>query len=220
MVRAVIFDLDNCLSPAEAVDRELYEPAFEAIRGANHGAVPDDVLQRALSAMWRHPLDWVAESYGFSPAMLSAGWAAFVEMEAAAPMHGYADLPVLASLPVLRFLVTSGFRRLQESKIQALGVEDLFTRIYIDALDEPGRKGKQALFEEIVRTHGLSADEVLVVGDSSHAEIEAGNRLGLPTVQILRPGVPRGTNATHYIESLGELPDLLGRMQRTGRTRR
>lgn len=211
MVQALIFDLDNCLSPADAVGRALYEPAFAAIRSANRGVAPDDQLQQAFSDMWRHPLDWVAKRYDFSPAMLEAGWAVFVGMEAAPPVRGYADLPVLASLPVLRFLVTSGFRRLQESKIRALEIEHLFTGIYIDAIDEPGRKGKQALFEEIARTHGLRADEMLVVGDSSHSEIEAGNRLGIETVQILQPGVPRGTNATHYIESLVELQDLLRR---------
>lgn len=45
-----------------------------------------------------------------------------------------------------------------------------------------------------------AADEVLVVGDNPDSEIEAGNRLGLRTVQVLRPGVPRGNNATHYIK--------------------
>jgi FMN phosphatase YigB (HAD superfamily) len=46
---------------------------------------------------------------------------------------------------------------------------------------------------------------VLVVGDNPKSEIEAGNRLGMPTVQILRPGVARGATATHYIHELSEL---------------
>jgi hypothetical protein len=58
--------------------------------------------------------------------MLVAGWAVSVRLEVATPMRGYADLRTLAELPVLRFLVTSGFRRLQESKIMALGFERLF----------------------------------------------------------------------------------------------
>lgn len=38
-------------------------------------------------------------------------------LEVTTPMQGYGDLDVLKELPVQRFLVTSGFRRLQESKI-------------------------------------------------------------------------------------------------------
>jgi hypothetical protein len=35
-------------------------------------------------------------------------------------MHGYGDLALLAEIPAKLLLVTSGFRRLQESKIEAL----------------------------------------------------------------------------------------------------
>jgi putative hydrolase of the HAD superfamily len=48
-----------------------------------------------------------------------------------------------------------------------------------------------------------------VVGDNPEAEIAAGNRLGIQTVQTLRAGVPRADNATFYIHTLAELPELL-----------
>jgi FMN phosphatase YigB (HAD superfamily) len=56
---------------------------------------------------------------------------------------------------------------------------------------------------------GLSSEEVIVVGDNPDSEIEVGNRLGIRTVQILRPEVPRGENATHHIVTLTELKTLL-----------
>jgi len=37
----------------------------------------------------------------------------------------------------------------------------------------------------------------------------AGNQLGITTVQVLRAGVPRGNNASHYIDDLAELKGLL-----------
>jgi putative hydrolase of the HAD superfamily len=49
----------------------------------------------------------------------------------------------------------------------------------------------------------------MVVGDNPDSEIVAGNRLGMKTVQVLRPGVPRGDNATAHINSLNELGELL-----------
>jgi putative hydrolase of the HAD superfamily len=105
--------------------------------------------------------------------------------------------------------VTYGFRRLQDSKIRALGFEQLFDAIHVDAIDEADRKGKQGIFKEIIDTSRLDPAEVLVVGDNPDSEIESGNRLGARTAQILRAGVSRGSNATHYIHSLAELKELM-----------
>jgi putative hydrolase of the HAD superfamily len=55
----------------------------------------------------------------------------------------------------------------------------------------------------------LTPTEVFVIGDNPDSEIEAGTRLGMRTVQILRPGVPRGDNATYYVETFDELKMLL-----------
>jgi len=47
-----------------------------------------------------------------------------------------------------RFLVTSGFRQLQESKVRALGCADWFAAIDIEAIDEPNRRGKHGFFQD------------------------------------------------------------------------
>jgi FMN phosphatase YigB (HAD superfamily) len=124
-------------------------------------------------------------------------------------MTGYADLAALADLPVKLFLVTSGFRKLQDSKIDALGLKSNFEAVYVDGIDESDRRGKEGLFREILERYRFESRSVLVVGDNPESEIEAGNRLGMATVQILRPGVIAGTTATHYIHGLGELRRLL-----------
>lgn len=209
MIQAIVFDLDNCLSAADEVGRELLEPVFNAIRQANNGTLSDEALGQAFEDCWRHALDFVASKHGFSSEMLAAGWDVMKRTEVNTPMHGYPDLATLAEIPALLFLVTSGFRRLQESKIKALGFEHLFQASYVDAIDESDRKGKQAIFEEILDTYQLGPDEVLVVGDNPDSEIEAGNRLGIRTVQTLREGVQRGSNATYYIKHLAQLDDLV-----------
>src|SRR4051812_6478098 len=171
MTKAVIFDLDNCLAAAREVGEELYRPAFDAIRKANHGNLPNEVLEEAFQDVWRHPLDWVAARHAFSEEMLAAGWQAFAGLQAKGTMHGYGDLAILAELPAHQFLVTSGFRRLQESKIKALKLAPFFTAVYVDAIDEPNRLGKQGLFEQILNEHRLNPNEVLVVGDNADSEI-------------------------------------------------
>src|ERR1700724_2857791 len=62
MIRAVIFDLDNCLSAADEPGKEFLEPVFDAIRRANQGRFSDQALADSFSDCWRHPLDFVAEN--------------------------------------------------------------------------------------------------------------------------------------------------------------
>lgn len=209
MTKAIIFDLDSCLAAANEVGDELFAPAFTAIRAANDGTVSEAALREAFAECWRCAFDFVADKYGFTAAMRAAGWVAFTRTEVNAPMYGYGDLAGLKDLPVQRFLVTSGFRRLQESKVRALGFADWFAAVHIDAIDEPARKGKLGIFQELLATHRLRPEEVLVVGDNPDSEIEAGNRLGMKTIQILRPGVPRSSAATAHIHSLVGLKEFL-----------
>ena len=209
MIKAIIFDLDNCLAAADETGRQLLAPTFDAIRRANHGTLTEETLERAFEACWGHSLDRVARRYGFSDEMLAAGWAENARAEVKVPMRGYPDLDAIRELPAKLFLVTSGFRRLQESKVRALAVRSLFEQVYIDAIDEPNRKGKEAIFAEILRANALGPGEVLVIGDDADSEIAAGNRLGVPTAQIQRAGIPRAVNATHHIESLTELTGIL-----------
>jgi HAD superfamily hydrolase (TIGR01549 family) len=209
--KAAIFDLDNCLSAADEPGAALFEPAFEAIRRVNQGRLNDQELEAAFSDCWRHALDFVAKKHGFNDEMLAAAWEALRVVEVQTRMQGYGDLRVLKELDLMRFLVTSGFRRLQESKIRALGVKDWFAGVYIDAIDEPDRKGKKQIFAEILDRHGLRPEDVLVVGDNADSEIEAGNQLGIETLQILRPGVPLAENATWQAHDLRGVERLVNR---------
>lgn len=209
-MKAIIFDLDNCLASAKAVGTELYEPAFQAIRAVNAGRLTEEALQTAFADTWIHALDFVAEKHGYSPEMLHAGWEVFRTLEVQEPMQGYPDLGLLAALDARLYLVTSGFRRLQESKIRALGIGHFFESTEVNAIDEPEHLGKRAMFAAIRESGGYVPGEVLVVGDNPESEIEAGNQLGMPTVQTLRPGVERGGNAKYYVAGLQEILECWG----------
>jgi len=209
MIRAIIFDLDNCLLAPDAMGEDFLEPVFQAIGRANKNTVSETLLRTAFAELWISPLDSVSKKYNFSDAMKRAGWQAYEKLEVTVPIEGYPDLVVLTHLPVERYLVTSGFRKLQESKILALHLSDLFRAIMVDAIDAKVRKGKEKIFREIVEHTGFKPSEILVVGDDPDSEIEIGNRLGMRTVQILRPGVNYGLNATSHIHQLNELQSLL-----------
>jgi len=202
---AIIFDLDNCLAAASEPGEQLLTPVFDAVREANTGTLTPEALETALRDCWMHAFDWVAARHGFTEQMRAAGWTAFRQIEVRQPMHGYRDLDVLPTIGDVRFLVTSGFRRLQESKIRALGVAQLFAAVIIDALDEPNRRGKERIFGDLIREFSLREEDVVVVGDNAESELAAAKRLGLPRVQILRPGVERDPDATAHVRDLHEL---------------
>lgn len=209
MITALIFDLDNCLAPANEVGEAFFQPAFDAMRQANQGHLSEQALDRAFADVWKHSLDWVAATHSFSNAMLVAGWDVFAQLEVRHALKGYPDLHTLSELPVRRFLVTSGFRRLQESKIRALGIGSFFERAIVDAIDEPGRIGKHGHFRQILDDHDLQPTQIMVVGDNADSEIAAGNQLGIKTIQTLRPGVQRTDSASGHVLSLLELQALI-----------
>ena len=205
LVRAIIFDLDNCLAAADEVGEKLLEPVFTAVRAANDGALTSSRLDAAFRDCWVHAFDFVAAKYDFTPRMRAAGWQAFREIEVRTPMHGYGDLALLPSLGERRFLVTSGFRRLQESKVRALGIESCFDAIVIDAIDEPVRHGKERIFRDLMTRFCLDPTDVLVVGDNAESELAAAARLGLRAAQIIRPGVPPADDVAIQVRDLTEL---------------
>src|SRR5439155_5140100 len=92
---------------------DLFAPAFAAIRAANDGTVQEEKLRAAFAECSRVAFDAVADKYGSDAGRRLAG----------VPADGghRADVRLRRSggkdLPVQRFLVTSGFRRLQESKV-------------------------------------------------------------------------------------------------------
>jgi putative hydrolase of the HAD superfamily len=208
-VRAIIFDLDNCLAAANEVGEQLLEPVFAAVRAVNAGALTSDALDAAFRDCWVHAFDFVAATHQFTPRMRAAGWEAFRQIEVRTPMSGYGDLALLPSLGERRFLVTSGFRRLQESKVRALGIATCFDAVIVDAIDEPARRGKERTFRDIMNKFDLHAADVLVVGDNAESELAAAARLGLRSAQMIRPCVSPADGVTVHVRDLAELRDWL-----------
>lgn len=208
MTKAIVFDLDNTLFDTRSIPSTLTDELFGAMRAANSGvdAIPETVLESALDDSWSMPFPVVAARYGL-PSRLVDVWAeqhrtlTFVE-----PLHPYSDVvDTLQSIRIFKCLLTSGYRHVQLKKIAALGIGSLFDLILIDAVDDQVHRGKAKFLAELLAAHDWKPADVLIVGDSAASEIAAGVQLGIPTVQILRPGVIRTTTADRHISSLVEL---------------
>jgi len=224
MIRAAVFDLDNTLYDSTTIPTTLLAPCVAAVRRANTGpdALPDDVLESAIQAAYRFGFLAVADRRSL-PAFLRTAWReAYRHLTVTGRLYPYPDvLPALDALDLIKLLLTTGFRGMQESKIQALDIARMFDGIYIDVLEVGtlhggNGQGKRRLLEEILTTHRLAPEDTLVIGDSPENEIAAGNAVGAVTVQILRPGVDYSDVARHHIKTLTDLPPLIRQLDGAG----
>jgi putative hydrolase of the HAD superfamily len=81
--------------------------------------------------------------------------------------------------------------------------------VIVDAVDEPSRAGKEGIFSHLMARHELAREDVLVVGDNVESELAAARRLGVPSVQTLRPGVTPAPDVRLRVANLRELEGLV-----------
>lgn len=190
--KAIIFDLDNTLYAVSSIAGELFAPLFQLF--AESGEV-DDRLQLVKQDIMRKPYQWVAAKHGFSNDLTKKGLDLLRNATYGGPIEPFADYAAARDLPVAKFLVTSGFRSMQQSKIRRMGIEGDFKEIHIVDVETSSKK---AVFAAILLNHGYAASEVLVVGDDPESEIRAAQELGLSAVLYDKfnrleaiPGLPK-----------------------------
>jgi FMN phosphatase YigB (HAD superfamily) len=215
--RAAVFDLDHTLFDPRTLPVTLFDSLAARVRAAAAGIVSDAVLDAALADAWRMPFDRVAARHQLPDVATVAWQEAASIVEVTEPLTPYPDVRAgLEQLSLLRFLLTTGFRRLQESKLKQLGLAALFVTVYVDALDPPGPEGKRALLQRLIAEHGLTPPEVVVIGDRADDELAAAHTLGMVAVQVLRPGVIASPEVSWRIPDLHALPALLTELGRQG----
>jgi FMN phosphatase YigB (HAD superfamily) len=213
VLRAAVFDLDQTLFDPHTLPRTMIGELQAKLRGLAAGIVSADVLDAALADAWRMPFDRVVARHRLPEAVRTLWYEAVAAVQVTEPLSPYADVvPTLEGLAIRRFVLTTGFRRLQESKLRQLGLTSLFAAVYIDALDPPGPVGKRVLLERLLVEHSLQPSEVMVLGDRADDELASGRALGMVTVQVLRPGVVPSPDVPWRIPDLEALPALLTRL--------
>ncbi len=107
------------------------------------------------------------------------------------------------------FLITFGRNLRQQNKIDLLNIAPYFQRIVNE-----GPPSHDHWFAELIKAYKLSPEEVVCVGDRTHDEIRAGNRLGCTTVWMRRGRFAEeepveGDRPTHQIRLLPQLSTLI-----------
>lgn len=179
MKRALILDLDNTIYPVSSIAENLFNQLFTLI-DENPDNVNDDDLQAAKDEMTRRPYQWVADKYNFSPELKEKGMQLLKNIAYNLPMQPFEEYHILKTIPLTRFLVTTGFSTLQWSKVRMLDIEKDFTEIHI-VDPEVSTRTKRDVFADIMDRHGYTIEDILVIGDDPESEIKAATELGIDT---------------------------------------
>lgn len=203
--KALILDLDNTLFPTSAIGEELFAPLFELLE--NDGSIAAD-LETIKQEMMRRPFQKLAPKYGFSRELTERGIAILNELQYRKPIALFEDYEVLKSYPVQKFLVTMGFKKMQESKVKHLEIKPDFAEIHIVDPQQTSQT-KKDLFRDIISRYGFKPDEVLVIGDDPDSEIADARDLGLDAVLYDKMNFNVGLKQYFRITDYSELPPFL-----------
>lgn len=176
--KILILDLDNTIYPVSSISSELFKPLFKMIE--DHGGFKSD-FELIKSDIKRKPFQKVAEEHQFSDELLNMGLDLLKNAVCTMEMNVFEDYEEVKKHPSEKFLVTTGFTKLQKSKVKQLKIKNDFKEIHI-VDPQISNKTKKDVFEDIIKRHGLNKEDVLVIGDDPNSEIKAAKELGIDTV--------------------------------------
>jgi putative hydrolase of the HAD superfamily len=176
--KAIIIDLDNTIYPVSSIGDKLFKTLFSIIYESGEYSGDFDKIKPEIM---RRPFQFVADEFLFSESLKSVGISHLSELTYEDKMQPFEDYYFLETIPCKKFLVTTGFPKMQKSKIKQLGIEDDFEEIFII---DPGKSDitKKDIFNKILTDNKYKVDEILVVGDDLDSEIKAAKELEIDNV--------------------------------------
>ncbi|OQP61219.1 haloacid dehalogenase [Niastella vici] len=204
--KAIIFDLDNTIFPVPQIGYTLFAPLFALIEQAGyHGNEMDQIKDEVM----RMPFQRVAQEHNFSETLTNKSIELLQELAYNGDMESYEDYAHIQRLPHDKYIVTTGFRKMQQSKVDRLGLANDFKEIHI--IDPTTTKQtKKDVFAEIMHRHGYKPEDVMIVGDDLHSEIKAAQELGVYALWYDKEERYKPVPGVKKIKDYGELLKVLG----------
>ncbi|AHW61135.1 putative hydrolase of the HAD superfamily [Draconibacterium orientale] len=201
----LIFDLDNTIYPVSSIAEKLFEKLFAVIEKSGEY---DGDFEAVKLEIQRTPFQKVAGAFSFSEQLLKDCMEVHINLTYKDPMQYFPDYELVQKLPQTKFLVTSGFSKLQHSKIDNLGIRNDFEEIVILDLQETNDT-KKDIFRRLLDKYQLPKEQVLIVGDDINSEIQAGKELGIDTVIYDRLEKYTDLNFANKIDNFAGLTKFL-----------
>lgn len=202
MKKAIIYDLDHTLFDSKTIGRTISQAAFnilketELITEHNFTQLINDFFSISLNTFIKKHLNEHSKKKFIQ---------CLRNINSLPKLKTYSDAYIVPQIDTVNYLVTSGLKEFQNQKIDALGIRNWFTEIYIDDPITPKWENKEEIMRLILNRHNYNIADLLVVGDNSESEIKAGNNIGIETIQILREGIEPSEIANYRIKNLNEL---------------
>jgi putative hydrolase of the HAD superfamily len=179
MKKAIILDLDNTIYPVNSIADHLFNELFNFLDQHIAGEGIDHI-NKAKEDLKRIPYQKVAEKYHFSELVKNKGLELLNNIEYKLPMQPFDDYRHIRDTHITKFLVTTGFTKLQWSKVRMLNIEADFEVIHI-VDPELSPLTKKDIFASILEKYSYKPEDVLIIGDDPESEIKAATELGIDT---------------------------------------
>jgi len=176
--KAIILDLDNTIYPVSSIGDRLFKSLFSLI--LESGEYSGEFEQIRFEIM-RRPFQFIANDFSFSESLKADCFKLLSDLTYDEKMQPFDGYETLLTVPCRRFLVTTGYTKMQHSKIKQLGIENDFEKIFIIDPDQ-STLTKRDIFEKILADNNFGVEDVLVVGDDLNSEILHAKALGIETV--------------------------------------
>jgi putative hydrolase of the HAD superfamily len=203
--KAVIFDLDNTIYSVHTIADELFAPLFALIGQDPNQASSLEIIKKEIM---RRPFQQVAREFNFSEGLTDECVTLLKNIDYKGKIEAHDDYEFTKDLAVDKFLVTTGFLKLQESKIDGMKIRNDFKEIHI--IDpSTSVQTKKDVFADIMERYHYEKPEVLVVGDDVHSEIKAAHELGIEAVLYDKLQLHTDITSIKRIGSFEALQNLL-----------
>jgi putative hydrolase of the HAD superfamily len=210
MKKALILDLDNTIYPVSSIADNLFAQLF-AVLDEYSGTInlgDDDRVARIKEEMTRRPFQYIAHKYDLDKDLNDKMVDTLRTMTYDLLMRPFDDYHHLKQIPLDKFLVTTGFVKLQMSKVIQLGIEQDFKEIIIVDPDA-SNKTKKDVFADIMQKYNYQPVDLLIIGDDPDSEIKAALALGIDTFLFDPSGVYPDAHTTHKSDSLKKALDVI-----------
>lgn len=173
----IIIDLDNTIYPVSSIGEKLFAPLFKLLKSPESNLSETEIAE-AKKQIMRIPFQKVADQFSFPADLTSKALELLRGLTYDEEMNYFKEYELIRDLDTPKFLLTTGFMKLQESKIRSLKIQDDFTEIFVIDPDISEMTKKDAMIK-IMEKYQLQPTDLLVVGDDPESEITAAKELGI-----------------------------------------
>lgn len=202
-MQTLILDLDNTIYPVKSIGEKLFAPLFNLLQSPEYG-LESSTITNAKEQIMRIPFQKVAVQFNFPSNLTNTAMELLRNLTYDGPMSYFEDYTLIREIMTRKFLLTTGFKKLQDSKIRSLQIENDFEEIFVVDPDTSVMT-KKDMMVHIMEKYNLLPAGLLVVGDDPESEIKAGKELNIATFLLDTDNVYPQTVATYKGETLADV---------------